>query len=169
MRVSLEGLSRGDVYVIYKDPLLKPRKAHGNDTGLDLYSDVDVELRSQSVARVKVDARCVVHYYEEEVAFDTPCDIQIRGRSGLAAKGILAHVGTIDAGWRGELEVILFNLTDKTHKISRGDKVGQLIIPVDFFYVVTSEEEFDNDGSYFCRPEELMTDRGNNGFGSTGK
>lgn len=87
-------------------------------------------------------------------------EAQIRPRSGLAAKygiGILNAPGTIDADYRGEIKVILFNFGKKDFKIRRGDRVGQLI----FAHLVRAE---------FVSARSLKkTKRGSGGFGHTGK
>ena len=86
-------------------------------------------------------------------------EIQIRPRSGLAAKNqisVLNTPGTIDADYRGELKVILINLSDKIFKIEKGLRIAQIVLcPVikAKFKEVDSLEE---------------TKRGSGGFGSTG-
>ena len=85
---------------------------------------------------------------------------QIRPRSGLAlSHGILLPnaPGTIDADYRGELKVIVLNAGEKAYSIHRGDRIAQLVIAP----VATAE---------FSELEELdSTDRGNRGFGHTGR
>lgn len=81
---------------------------------------------------------------------------QLRGRSGLAAKGILCHVGTIDNTYRGELKAVLYNITDKPFTISYGDKIAQLVVvPIVIPSLVVVDELGDSD-------------RASSGFGSTG-
>lgn len=86
-------------------------------------------------------------------------EIQIRPRSGLAAKNqvtVLNTPGTIDADYRGEIKVILINLSNKTFKVENGSRIAQMvlcpIIKVKFKEVENLEK----------------TDRGAGGFGSTG-
>ncbi len=81
---------------------------------------------------------------------------QVRPRSGLAAKsGVMASLGTIDNGYRGEIAVNLFNLSFQTYRVSDGDRIAQLVIcPVAYPAVV--------------EVTELTTERGDSGFGSTG-
>ena len=94
------------------------------------------------------------------VAFSKDFEIQIRPRSGLAAKntiGILNTPGTIDSDYRGELKVILFNHGNNDFLINNNDRIAQMILtPV----VKMDLEETDN------LPETI---RGEGGFGSTGK
>lgn len=85
---------------------------------------------------------------------------QVRARSGLAFKhgiGLLNGPGTIDADYRGELGVILFNFSDQPFTIKRGDRIAQLVI--------TKVEHMQ-----WLSVEELpKTQRGEGGFGHTGR
>ena len=94
------------------------------------------------------------------VAFSEDYEIQIRPRSGLAAKNnitVLNTPGTIDSDYRGEIKVILFNLGNNTFVINNKDRVAQMILtPV----IKMQLQETDN------LPDTL---RGEGGFGSTGK
>ena len=94
------------------------------------------------------------------VAFSKDFEIQIRPRSGLAAKnsiGILNTPGTIDSDYRGELKVILFNHGNNDFLINNKDRIAQMILtPV----VKMDLEETDN------LPETIRVE---GGFGSTGK
>ena len=86
-------------------------------------------------------------------------EAQIRPRSGLALKhGIMASFGTIDADYRGEIGVILFNLGKEDFPINPGDRVAQLVFASVLHptFVEVSEEEL------------TQTTRGTGGFGSTG-
>lgn len=94
------------------------------------------------------------------VAIPNDVEIQIRPRSGLAAKsniGVLNTPGTIDSDYRGEIKVILFNHGSKEFIVNNKDRVAQIVLmpvlKVDF-------EEVDD------LPETV---RGSGGFGSTGK
>ena len=94
------------------------------------------------------------------VAFPKEYEIQIRPRSGLAAKNnisVLNTPGTIDSDYRGELKIILFNHGSKNFIINNNDRVAQMILsPV----IKMKLEETDE------LPESV---RGEGGFGSTGK
>ena len=94
------------------------------------------------------------------VAFSEEFEIQIRPRSGLAAKnniGILNTPGTIDSDYRGEIKVIIFNHGNKEFIINNNDRIAQIILtPV----VKMELEEIET------LPETI---RGKGGFGSTGK
>ena len=94
------------------------------------------------------------------VAFPNDFEIQIRPRSGLAAKNnisVLNTPGTIDSDYRGELKVILFNHGNNDFLINNKDRIAQMILTP----VIKIELELTND-----LPDTI---RGESGFGSTGK
>ena len=94
------------------------------------------------------------------VAFSKDFEIQIRPRSGLAAKNsisVLNTPGTIDSDYRGELKIILFNHGNKDFIVNNNDRVAQMVLaPI----IKMELEEVDQ------LPESI---RGSGGFGSTGK
>ena len=94
------------------------------------------------------------------VAFSERYEIQIRPRSGLAAKkniSVLNTPGTIDSDYRGEIKVIIYNHGDTDFVVNNGDRIAQMILsPV----IKMKLEETDK------LPETI---RGEGGFGSTGK
>ena len=94
------------------------------------------------------------------VAIPEDLEIQIRPRSGLAAKskiGVLNTPGTIDSDYRGELKIILFNHGNKDFIVNNNDRVAQMVLtPI----IKMELEEVDQ------LPESI---RGSGGFGSTGK
>mgnify|MGYP001242367634 FL=1 len=94
------------------------------------------------------------------VAFSENYEIQIRPRSGLAAKNnisVLNTPGTIDSDYRGEIKIIIYNHGNNDFIVNNGDRIAQMILaPV----VKMELEETDN------LPETV---RGKDGFGSTGK
>ena len=93
------------------------------------------------------------------IAIPRGYEIQIRPRSGLAAKKnitVLNTPGTIDADYRGEIKVILINLGKEKFTIERGDRIAQIVVcPV----IQAELEEV---------TELSNTERGSGGFGSTG-
>jgi len=120
---------------------------HDGDSGIDLRSTGNFVLRPGENAIIPTG-----------IAVELPpgCEGQVRPRSGLAAKGIVANFGTIDNGYRGEIMVVLFNLSNEVFMITRGERVAQLVIakverPVLEFSGILSS-----------------TERGSDGFGSTG-
>jgi dUTP pyrophosphatase len=94
------------------------------------------------------------------VAFPNKYEIQIRPRSGLAAKNnisVLNTPGTIDSDYRGEIKIILFNHSNKNFIINNKDRVAQMVLTP----IIKMELEETNE-----LPESF---RGEGGFGSTGK
>ena len=94
------------------------------------------------------------------VAFPAEYEIQIRPRSGLAAKkniSVLNTPGTIDSDYRGELKIILFNHSSENFIINNNDRVAQMVLAP----IIKMELEETNE-----LPESI---RGKGGFGSTGK
>ena len=94
------------------------------------------------------------------VAFSKEYEIQIRPRSGLAAKNnisVLNTPGTIDSDYRGELKIILFNHGSENFMINNNDRIAQMVLTP----IIKMELEEKNE-----LPETI---RGEGGFGSTGK
>ncbi len=94
------------------------------------------------------------------IAFSKDYEVQIRPRSGLAAKNnisVLNAPGTIDSDYRGEIKIIIYNHGNNDFSINNGDRIAQMILAP----VVKIELE-----ETFNLPETI---RGKDGFGSTGK
>ncbi len=126
-----------------------PERQHSSDVGYDLYS---VENTTIEVGEVKtVDTGL-------KMKLPKNVEAQIRPRSGLALSGIsvLNTPGTIDPGYRGEVKIILANLLGEDFEVESGDRIAQMV-----FNRVEHPEIVE--GSLD------MTDRGEGGFGSTGK
>ncbi|MFM8192117.1 MAG: dUTP diphosphatase [Actinomycetota bacterium] len=129
-----------------------PRYAKPGDAGADVFSRIDLEIAPGS--RALVPTGISIALPDGYAAFAHP-------RSGLAIKygvGMVNAPGTIDAGYRGELQIILINHDpQETFSIKRGDRIAQLV-----FQKVESAE--------FIEVETLPgSGRGDGGFGSTGK
>ena len=129
---------------------LFPRKAHEDDAAFDLRSRVDAVIPSGKITLVPTGV-----FMELPVGYEA----QVRPRSGLALKHgitVLNTPGTIDAGYRGEVGVILINLGSEPFVVEKGMKIAQLVVsPVSQAEIV---EVAAVDAS----------DRGAGGFGSTG-
>ena len=122
-------------------------------SGMDLMAFIESSIKISSHSSALVPTGI-------SVAIPNDCEIQIRPRSGLAAKSnisVLNTPGTIDSDYRGEIKVILFNHGLKEFIVNNKDRIAQMILmpvlKVDF-------EEVDD------LPETV---RGSGGFGSTGK
>ncbi len=127
-----------------------PAYAHESDAGMDIRSVADVVIPARGRALVPTGL---------VVLLPPNYEAQVRPRSGLALKSgitVLNTPGTIDAGYRGEIGVILFNTTDADFQVHKADRVAQLVIAP-----VTRAEVVETDTIE-------ATDRGVGGFGSTG-
>ena len=129
-----------------------PKYETDGSSGMDLAANIDQEIEINPGKSAIIPTGLAV-------SIPKNFEIQIRPRSGLAAKNqlsVLNTPGTIDSDYRGELKVILINLGDKTFKVENGSRVAQMvlcpIIKASLKEVETLEE----------------TKRGIGGFGSTG-
>ena len=130
---------------------LLPAKAHSDDAAFDLRSRVDMTLPVNRSTLVPTGV-----FMELPVNFEA----QVRPRSGLALKHNITLTnspGTIDAGYRGEVGVIMFNHGPEEFAVKRGDRIAQMVI--------TELPEVE----LLLSDKLSATDRGQGGFGSTGK
>ncbi len=129
-----------------------PHYATPASAGMDLRANLDAPLHIAPLQRLMVPTGLFI---ELPVGYEA----QIRPRSGLAAKkGItVANApGTIDADYRGEIKVILVNLSDQTHEIADGDRIAQMVVAR-------------HDSVDWLEVKELSeSERGSGGFGHTG-
>jgi dUTP pyrophosphatase len=133
-----------------------PDFATYGDSGFDLRADIDDPIVLKPLQRTLVPTGL---YFELPKGYD----MEIRSRSGLAFKNgvmVLNSPGTIDLGYRGEIKVILINLGQEDFTIKKGDRIAQGLIRTsitsDFLELKEVNKISDN------------TDRGGEGFGSTG-
>lgn len=134
-----------------RHPLPNYETAHA--AGMDLRAFLDAPIELKPLERTLVPTGL---FLELPIGFEA----QVRPRSGLAAKRgvtVLNAPGTIDADYRGEVKVILVNLSNETFRIEDGERIAQLVI--------ARHERVE-----WIPTEELsLTDRGAGGFGSTGR
>ena len=135
-------------------PLVKlPAYKSSGASGLDLAAFIDKPLILKPFSSTLVPTGLTV-------AFSEDYEIQVRPRSGLAAKNnisVLNTPGTIDSDYRGEIKVILFNHGSSNFTINNGDRIAQMILTPT---IKIQFEEIDD------LPTSI---RGRGGFGSTGK
>ena len=120
--------------------------------GMDLMANIDEPIIIKPLQRLVVNTGLFI-------SLEPGYEAQIRPRSGLALnKGItvINSPGTIDADYRGEIGVILINLSDSSFEINSGDRIAQMIIAKHETISWRVVEKLDK------------SDRGNKGFGSTG-
>jgi len=129
-----------------------PEHASPGSAGLDLRAAIDDELNVEPGERVQIPTGLILE-------LPSGWEGQVRPRSGLALRHgvtLLNTPGTIDSDYRGEVQVILVNLGQEDFRVTRGDRIAQLVVaPVSQVSVVEAESL----GS---------TPRGDGGFGSTG-
>ena len=132
-----------------KEEATKPTYAHPGDAGLDLHSLEDYEIKPAE--RKTFDIGFALEFPNDYVAI-------VKDKGGVSKNGGVHTVGGVfDAGYRGEYNVTLINLSDQSYKVNKGDKIAQLVI----FPVTRAELE---------QTEALSeTSRGKGRFGSTGK
>ena len=133
------------------NPLAKiPTRNFNSDTGFDVYSVENslIPARGSNVVDVGLN-----------FAFITPGFwVKIEGRSGLGFKhGIAPHPGIIDQGYRSTAGIKLYNNTDVDYVVLVGDRIAQFVVYKNYEVTMSEAESIE------------MTDRGENGFGSSGK
>lgn len=129
-----------------------PAYATGSSAGMDLRADIAKPLEIKPLQRAMVPTGIFI-------ALPEGTEAQVRPRSGLAAKygvTVLNSPGTIDADYRGEVKVILVNLSDTVFIVNPGDRIAQMVIAR---YEKVEWEACDSLDE---------TSRGEGGFGSTG-
>lgn len=129
-----------------------PEYATDHSAGMDIVAAIDEDMTIEPMQRVMVPTGL-------SVALPAGFEMQIRPRSGLAAKHgitVLNTPGTVDADYRGEIKIILINLSDTDFKIERGMRIAQMVITEYTRTQWTLVDELDE------------TERGTGGFGSTG-
>lgn len=147
-------LSRKNVDVqLVNNLAVLPKYAYPSDSGFDLYSTEEIHLPPFGRALVPTGLK---------VSFEEGVELQIRPKSGLAINQgitVLNTPGTVDAGYTGEIKVIVFNTNNHDFTITKGMKVAQGVFApvvngrlINFRTVSQVEEK----------------ERGDNGFGSTG-
>jgi len=105
-----------------------PVVAHpGEDLGYDLFALEGVVLQSRMTVRVRTGIAVEARHPET----GGPLGLLVRDRSSMAARGIATTGGVIDAGYRGEILVLMTNLGDATVELNAGEKIAQMVpVPV---------------------------------------
>ena len=141
-----------DIKIINNSPFDLPQYATAFSAGMDLRANIEQSILLTPIERAIIPTGIYI-------ALPEGFEAQIRPRSGLAAKfgiTVLNTPGTIDADYRGEIKVILINLSKDTFEIKCGERIAQMVI---------ARYEKAN----WIQTNSLDdTIRGKNGFGSTG-
>lgn len=141
------------IKVINKSVFDLPEYATALAAGLDVKADIAESVTLKPLERAMIPTGLYVEIPEGY-------EIQVRPRSGLAAKHgvtVLNSPGTIDADYRGEIRVVLVNLSNEPFEIVPGERIAQ--------FVVARHERIE----WVLSDSLSDTDRGAGGFGSTGK
>lgn len=141
------------VKIINQSKFPLPKYQTALSAGMDLYANIDEEIILKSLERKLIPTGLFLELPESYEA-------QIRPRSGLAIKNgitVLNSPGTIDADYRGEIGVILVNLSSEEFTITGGDRIAQMVIAK---HETISWDNVD---------ELSDTARGAGGYGHTGK
>lgn len=135
--------------VVLDDGAFEPTRAHDTDAGLDLRSRDNILIPAHGSACFNTG----VH-----VAFPHGYYGKLESKSGLNVKhGIVSLGGVIDENYTGSIIAKLYNMTDEDYQVYRGDKIVQMVITAYATPKIVVVDELD------------ATDRGENGFGSTGR
>ena len=143
-----------------------PHKSRDSDEGYDLFANEDMVIPSGETRKVNTDIACVATTVRtsydvrgnkcgEEYLWDYW--IQIEGRSSLGKIGITPLGGICDSKYIGPLGVLLSNISKQPYTVKKGDKIAQLVPRKHYHFPVEEVDEL---------PE---TDRGDKGFGSSGR
>lgn len=130
-----------------------PEYATPLSAGLDLRANLSAPVTLQPLGRALIPTGLFI-------ALPPGFEAQVRPRSGLALKkgiGVLNSPGTIDADYRGEIGVILVNLSDEPFVVQDGERIAQMVVTRHERVEWTAVDELDE------------TERGAGGFGHTGK
>ena len=141
------------VHIVNKSAYKAPFYATVNSAGMDLKANIEEPITLAPLQRAMVPTGLYI-------ALPEGTEAQIRPRSGLAAKHgitVLNTPGTIDADYRGEIKVILVNLSNDPFVINPGERIAQMVV-ARYEHVEWDAVEVLDD-----------TERGAGGFGSTGK
>ena len=141
------------VKVINRSRFDLPRYATPLSAGMDVRANIDEAVFLRPLERAMIPTGLSIELPEGY-------EMQIRPRSGLAAKHgitVLNSPGTIDADYRGEIRVILVNLSNEEFRIEAGERIAQM--------VVARHEQVE----WELAEELAESERGEGGFGSTGK
>ncbi|KMQ71260.1 dUTP diphosphatase [Chryseobacterium koreense] len=141
------------IRIINKSKHALPKYQTASSAGMDLYANLDESITIKTLERKLIPTGLFIELPENHEA-------QIRPRSGLAIKNgitVLNAPGTVDADYRGEIGVILVNLSKEDFTINDGDRIAQMVIAK-------------HESAIWEEVSELNeTERGEGGFGSTSK
>ena len=164
MHPRIRGIPRRAARIRYHRSMLRVKRLHpearlplvahpGEDLGYDLFSLEAVNLLPRHTARVRTGIAVEARHPHT----GAPLGLLVRDRSSMAARGLATTGGVIDAGYRGEILVLITNLGDASIALQPGEKIAQMI-PIPVLTGLVEEAETLQDSS-----------RAEKGFGSSGR
>ena len=142
--------------VKYLFPNIPELISQEGDSGFDVRAAIEEPIKIAPFGRVTVPTGVAVEFINQSYAPSCSAELQVRPRSGLTARGIVAQFGTIDLSYRGEISITIFNFNNTEATIEPLDRIAQLVV---------SEAK----KAVFSVSRSLSdTERGEKGFGSTG-
>ena len=140
----------------YLDPDLPEITSKEGDSGYDLRADIKDPITIAPFGIATIPAGIRVELCDYDLPKGWSVEIQIRARSGMTAKGIVAQLGTVDASYRGDIKTILYNFNNHEVTIQPYDRIAQMVVCPIFKPEVEACDELSD------------TTRGEKGFGSSG-
>ena len=134
--------------IMLDEKALMPIRGHATDAGLDLLSPIDTVVPAKG--SITIDTGVHIKLPPNTAGF-------LKSKSGLNVKYSITSEGVIDVGYTGSIVVKLYNYSNIDYAVSRGDKISQLVVMKINIPSLDVVESFEK------------TERGDNGFGSTGK
>lgn len=134
--------------IMLDEKALMPTRGHATDAGLDLLSPIDTVVPAKG--SITIDTGVHIELPPNTAGF-------LKSKSGLNVKYGITSEGVIDVGYTGSIAVKLYNHSNIDYAVSRGDKISQLVVMKIAIPTLDVVESFEK------------TERGDNGFGSTGK
>lgn len=134
--------------IMLDEKALMPTRGHATDAGLDLLSPIDTVVPAKG--SITIDTGVHIELSPNTAGF-------LKSKSGLNVKYGITSEGVIDVGYTGSIAVKLYNHSNIDYAVNRGDKISQLVVMKIDIPTLDVVESFEK------------TERGDNGFGSTGK
>lgn len=134
--------------IVIDENAFMPTRAHETDAGLDLYSPIDITVPARGSAII--DTGVHIQLPKGTAGF-------LKSKSGLNVHHNITGEGVIDVGYTGSIAVKLYNHGDMDYQVRRGDKISQLVIVQIVTPHLMAVDKLDD------------SERGDNGFGSTGR
>lgn len=134
--------------IMLDEKALMPTRGHATDAGLDLLSPIDTVVPAKG--SISIDTGVHIELSPNTAGF-------LKSKSGLNVKYSITSEGVIDVGYTGSIVVKLYNHSNVDYTIKRGDKITQLVVMQISIPNICLVQKFEE------------TERGNGGFGSTGR